>query len=103
MKPEPLKGKIKPFCKCDKSDINCGYHLEYPHATTMFFVKEDVFKVSDVKSAVEWLLQEIEEKAFIYEYGEQKHERYYVVAFEDIEKLIKKAFADVIKKEKQKV
>jgi len=86
MKHEPLKGKIKESWK--PSDISSLVRIEY-------------FLKSDVKSAVDGLLEEIENQS--YHRNEEDWgnlESDYVINLEDVRFLIKKWFPDVLKEEK---
>ena len=77
MKPEPLKGKTH------------NADNEYFEENTK------VFKTEDIKSAVEWLKQEID-KEVMEEY--EKHNYCYGKwLIEEINKIIDKAFEDVVK------
>jgi len=83
MKPEPLKGKIAVF----RTEIG-DYHY---------------FEIYDVKSAVEWLLQEIQRKKK--ECSSTRDEEklmLFTATFSWVEGKIKEAFADVVDEEEEK-
>jgi len=95
---------IDDLAKNKMEAFNLGRHVAAEGLMTVLLKMvdetEDEIK-QHVKSAVQGLLEEIEEKSFTYQYGENRWERHLVITLEDVRGLIKKWFADVVEGEKR--